>query len=205
MEQEQSTPVSELFEIAQSKTRKLTPQERREVITYLEEAGARDKSGVSKPLSNYQLAELFDVDVKVIRVDKKKILKEYTSAITPDEAMVFVGTFMQGHDDLLRRTVKALNEIPHGTLTHAKYLQLASDLHKRRVQMLQEIGALPKELGNLNVNEELWEAYISDDGQGNATSGVRRVPVNALPLKTEDNDLAQPDDDEVMEAEIEGD
>lgn len=209
MEQEQEeqseTPVAELLDIAQNKTRRLTPRERRSVIRYVEEHGVKDAAtGVSKPLSNYQLADLFSVDEKIIRIDKRKLLKDYTKLITPEDAMVYVGTFMQGHDDLLRRAIKALDDMPHGTLAHAKYLQITSDLHKRRVQMLQEIGALPKELGNLNVNEELWEAVIQDDGNGNATTGVRRVPANALPLEKEDNDLAQPDDDEVMEAEIVG-
>jgi hypothetical protein len=189
--------VSELFEIANTGTRKLTPRERRRVIQFCDDHGVEDQSGKPKDFSNYELAKIFSVDEKIIRNDKKKLLKNYTSAITPEDAMSYVGEFVQGHDRLMRHAFRGLKASPEGTLSHQNYIKILSDLHKRKVGMLQEIGALPKELGHLNVSEEHWEAYIQDDGAGNATSGVRVLETKQL--KAADDD----DDDEVFEAVIE--
>lgn len=194
---------SELLEIAKTKTRKLTPRERRSLISFIDEAGVKDASGHPVEYTNYELAALLDVDEKTIRLDKRRILKEYASIITPEDAMSFVAEFVKGHDDLLRRAYAGLRQSPEGTLAHQNYLKILSDLSKRRVTMLQEIGAIPKELGNLNVNQELWEAYVLDDKKGNATSGVRRVAIPTSVLSGEDEE--EPVDGEVFEATVEGD
>ena len=200
----QDLPPSELLEVAKAKSRKLTPRERRTVIKFVDDAGVKDANGKPVEYTNYELAALLNVDEKTIRIDKRKILKEYTSIITPEDALTFVGEFIKGHDDLMRRAFAGLRQSPDGTLAHQNYLKIISDLHKRRVAMLQEIGAIPKELGNLNVNQELWEAYVLDDKKGNATSGVKRVAIPTSVLSDGD-DEEPPVDGEVFEATIEGD
>ena len=189
-QESQEISVAELLDIARTKTRKLIARERRQVIEYIDEAGYKDSAGQDAELTNYELADLFGVDEKIIRMDKRKIMREYTGLITPQESMVFVGSFLKAHDDLIRRAVKGLSASPLGTLAHQNYLKIISDLLKRRITILQEIGAIPKELGNLNVTHEEWQAYVTDDGQGNATSGVRRI---ALP---------EPADVETFEADL---
>jgi hypothetical protein len=43
------------------------------------------------------------------------------------------------------------------------FLRLLSDLRKRHIALLQEVSVVPKELGNLNITEEIWTAEVSRD------------------------------------------
>jgi hypothetical protein len=138
---------------------KLTPVERRKVIRFLDEGGDERKE-----YSNRELAKLFSVDEAVIRKDKKKILALYTRAITPDHAMLYVGDYLKAHDDLIRKAEDGLRKANPGTMAHQTYLKILSDLKERQKKMLQEIGALPKHLGQLNVTEEHWVATVNHEG-----------------------------------------
>lgn len=152
--------AEQLLAIAKAKTRKLTSAERRVVLAYLEEVGD-DVHGYS---TNYKLADLFEVDEKVIRSDKKRLLQEYAQHITPEHAMGFVAAYLRAHDELLRRTRQGLSKAVPGSLGHQNYLRLLSDLETKRMKMLQDIGAVPKELGHMQISEERWVATVSDDG-----------------------------------------
>lgn len=145
-----------LWEAAKAGTKKLTAAERRLVLAYLEEEG--------QVLSNYQLADVFQVDEKVIRKDRKELLREYTATITPEYALGFVASYLKSHDDLIRKTKIGLEKCQPGTLGHQNYVRLLSDLETKRMKLLQEIGAVPKELGHLNVSEERWVAVVSEEG-----------------------------------------
>lgn len=144
------------FLLDAAKSRKLTAAERRLVLAHLEELGTSQ--------SNYQLAALFGVDEKVIRKDRKELLQEYTKTISPEHALSFVASYLKSHDDLIRKTKFGLEKCLPGTLGHQNYLRLLSDLESKRMKLLQEIGAVPKELGHLNVSEERWVAVVSTDG-----------------------------------------
>jgi hypothetical protein len=161
--------AEQLLTLAQTRARKLTIGERRTVIAYLEDTG-EDHVSYS---SNYKLAELFGVDEKVIRDDKKKLLQEYAQHITPEYAMGFVAAYLRAHDDLLRRTRHGLSKAVPGSLGHQNYLRLLSDLETKRMKLLQEIGAVPRELGHMQISEERWIATVSEDG----VTSVHQEPV----------------------------
>jgi hypothetical protein len=189
MEEQDDTPeisVSELLEIAKRKSRKVKPDERRRVIRLLEESWST--AGYPQEPSNYELADLFDVDESIIRRDKRKIEKEYTSVITPDDAMSFVGWYCKGIDALIRDARAGMLASPLGSLGHQNYIKILADLRKRKIEMLQEIGAIPKELGTLNTTEETWEAYVLPDG----TTGNQKMPT----LQQQQEDEAEDDTDE---------
>lgn len=162
-----ATP-EELLAIVEDDVRKrqreLTPKERRVVIEYLESNGWKSPATAKDYDSNYRLADLFFVSEATIRVDKKSILKAYTKDITPAQALTFVGEYMRSHDHLIRRAERGLNATVAGSLGEQNYLRLISDLRAKWMKLLQEIGAVPKELGRLNVTEEHWVAEVSDDG-----------------------------------------
>lgn len=115
-------------------------------------------------MSNYQLAELFQCDEKIIRIDKKKLLKALASSITPENAMGFVARYIQEHDDLIAKAKKGLDKTTAGGSSHRAYLALLSELALKRLKALQEIGVVRKELGNLNVSKEVWQASVDEDG-----------------------------------------
>ena len=169
----------ELLKDAQNKVR-LTSVDRRRVIAYIAEYGYKE-NGKYKDLSNVEMAELFQVDEAVIRRDKKKIAKEQSGTLSPEESMEFVHEFLQEHNALIRRAKEGLNQAPGGTLNHVRYIQTISVLAQQKIKILQETGILPKELGHLGVTQEDWRAYVLEDG----VTGVEKI-TPALPPKADD-------------------
>lgn len=153
----------DLYEVAKQKTRRLKPKERQAVIMYLEEQ--------DEIQSNYQLAALFQCDEKAIRRDRQVVMQEYSSQITPDNAMKFVARYLKDQDELIRKAKAGLDQTTPGGLMHSKYVALLSDLQARKIKTLQDISVVPKELGHLSVTEEIWQASVSEDG----VTGVQRV------------------------------
>lgn len=161
--------VETLLDIAKRKARKLRPGERRRCIVYLEELGESH--------STRELAEIFGVGESVIAQDRKRILKLYATELTPAHALQFVADSLRGHDDLIRRARAGLRSTVEGTLMHQKYVEQLSQLELRRIKILQEIGVVAKELGHLNVSEEVWYAKVSEDG----IVSVSQDPADAPP------------------------
>lgn len=184
------TPL-ELLADAQNKVR-LVSDDRRRVIAYIAEYGYKE-NGKYKDLSNVEMAALFQVDEAVIRRDKKKVLKEQSGSLTPEESMEFVQDFLFEHNALIRRAKEGANHSPLGTLTHIRYIQTLSVLFQQKIKILQETGLLPKELGHMSVTDEQWRAYVLEDG----VTGVEKVPPKELPAAN-----AEPDDGEIHEAVI---
>jgi hypothetical protein len=148
--------AQELFEKAQQ-GQSLTPRERRKVVDWVDSQDELD-------YSNTKLAEIFGVSEGNIRHDKKLILKAYASAISPEMAMTYVGHYLKSHDDLIRKARFGLFKTKVGTVYHQNYLKVISDLEDRKKKLLQEIGIIPKELGSVNIFQEVWQATVSDGG-----------------------------------------
>lgn len=135
---------------------KLSQRERRQVITYLDEAGETP--------TNSELAKVFQVDEKVIRRDRSRLLRQYGSQISPTHAIMFVAKYVRNQEQLLKSAKLALSKATQGTLAHQNYLKLCSDLEERILTKLQSIGVVPKELGHMTVTEEKWVAEFADNG-----------------------------------------
>ena len=166
-----SVSPEDLLKVAIAKERKLTSKERRTVLAFLMD---QKIDPVAKTFrSNYQLADLFGVSESMIRNDKKRILRDYSSNITPDQAMAFVTDALRAQDRLIRRAEAALMECESGGLAEREYIELLDKLEARKLKVAQDIGIVAKELGRLQVVEENWEATVSEDG----ITSVSQVPV----------------------------
>lgn len=159
----------ELIELARNDTRRISAEERRRVMAWLD--GDRYGATGKAYQTNAQLAKLFHVNESTIHHDRRAMLRDYAATLTPDQAMTLVARYFQGHDRLLAAAEKGLNEAPPGTMAHREYLKLYSDLSARQMKMAQDIGVLRKELGHLQVTEETWVAETSAEG----ISSVRRL------------------------------
>jgi hypothetical protein len=162
-----------LWAIAESKERKLSVDERREVLRWLDEDGRREMPDPDDPsktivvtirsYSNYRLGEVFQVSEKQIRKDRALIRKMAMDALTPEQGLAFVEGFLREHNALIRRAEDGLEACVPGSQTQVMFLRLLSDLRKRHIALLQEVSVVPKELGNLNITEEIWTAEVSRD------------------------------------------
>lgn len=173
----------QLWDIAESKERKLTVDERRDVLRWLDEDGHREMPDPQDPsktisfsvraYSNYKLGAVFGVNEKQIRKDRELIRKQAMTALTPEQALAFVEDFLREHNALIRRAELGLEACEAGSQTQVMFLRLISDLRKRHIALLQEVEVVPKQLGNLNITEEIWEATVSRD---DVTSVTRLDP-----------------------------
>lgn len=157
------TPLA-MWERAQGGNWKPTTEERREILKWLDTEGHKNDKGYRTSYSSYELSEKLGVSATQIRKDRDVIRKASLDAISPEHALDYAGQFLREHELLIKRAEDGLAECVTGSVAQIHFLRLISDLHKRRMSLLQEVSVVPKELGNLNVVEEIWEAEVSRDG-----------------------------------------
>jgi hypothetical protein len=178
--------VTDLLKLAESGAQ-LGTQQRRRVIASLD---AGDKYHTAE-----ELGVMLHVDDRTIRSDRYKIGHSYAQNMDPQHAMRFVVDFVQDHDRMIRKARRALDNAVEGTLAHQNYLKLLSDLSKRKIETLQSIGAIPKELGRLNVSEEHWVATTEGDVTTVSPAPARAEAVKMLEAGEEIQDAETLEDE----------
>lgn len=141
---------------------RLKATERRHVIEYF--------SATHPDKSNREMAELFQVSERVIRLDKelyreqkalflKKDLQKDLALVIADIAMDFERQVL----DIEKSKAKAkLGSLPY--LAHCKSVL---EMRLNMVKAFQDIGYLPKNLGNMTVEKFEYKATVSKDGAVN--------------------------------------
>lgn len=167
--------AEELYAIAMVGERRLTPKERRRVMVWLD---SLRYSELGKPYrTTSTLASLFEVGESAIADDRKAIAAAYAKTLTPDQAMSLVGRYLRSHDRLLAGVEAGLDQALPGGQRHCEYLKLYSDLTSRQIKLAQEIGLIRKELGHLQVSEEVWVATTSAEGVTTVSQQPTQAPI----------------------------
>lgn len=166
-----NTP-EELLDLAQL-GRKLKPRERVQVMVWLERSGEIDK------YSEHDVAKIFGCKVGAVKKYRRKARTELASAITAEEAMNYMADFVRSLNYVIKEAKEALkDDRMRGTGIGQAYLRILMDAESEKVDKLQSVGVIPKELGRLTTVKEEWVAEVSPDG-----------PVSCRPADT-DNDNA---------------
>jgi hypothetical protein len=159
-----STP-QELLDLARL-GKKLKPKERQAVVTWLEGTGTMEQFG------DYQLSQILQCKPTAIRRMVKKARQGFATAITAEDAMQYMVNYLRSNDTLIRECRKqVLDPAVVGTGLHPVYIRLLKELEAEKIEMLQSIGVIPKELGRMTAVEENWKATISTEG----VTGVHEV------------------------------
>lgn len=152
-----NTP-EELFNLAQL-GQKLKPKERMAVITWLEGAGRIDEIG------DHQLAQILKCTPASVRNYIKKARKGFAAAISAEDAMAYMVSYLRSVDTLIKEAKKQLSDAKLvGTGLHLGYMRLLKEVEAEKIEKLQSIGVIPKELGRLTSVKEEWKATVSDEG-----------------------------------------
>jgi hypothetical protein len=148
----------ELFQLAQL-GHKLKPSERLAVVTWLEGSGEIEQYGPA------QLAQVFGCKPAAIKKLTRKARQAFAAAITEEDAMAYMVNFLRSTDVLIKECKKMLADanIP-GTQLHLGYMRLLMEVETEKIEKLQSIGVIPKELGRLTSVKEEWIAEVSDEG-----------------------------------------
>jgi len=139
--------------LQESEKRALTTRERRLVVAYLM-ATEGDR------YTNVELAEKFNVSERTIREDKKHIREEKAKFIKDDDVGLIIADicldFERQVADIEKSKAKA-KPGSHQFLAHCKAIM---ELRLKMVEALQNIGYLPKNLGNMVVQKFEYRAEV---------------------------------------------
>lgn len=135
--------------------RKLKPKERLAVMVHLE------KTGDVNQYPDSQLAKLLGCKLSTLAQYRNKARATVASAISPDEAMNYMAEFVRLQDLLIQEAREGLRSAPKNSGVHQGYMRLLKEVSAEKIEKLQSIGVIPKELGRLTTISEEWVATIS--------------------------------------------
>lgn len=173
---------------------KLSTSERRYAIEFLM-ATEPDK------VVNTQLAELFSVTERTIRVDRQTI-REAKAKYLKDElsrdAGLFIADIAMEFEHQVRDIEKSKQKAPPGSRRFLDHCVAIMDLRLRMTKAFQEIGYLPKNLGNMTVDKYVYKAVVHKDGSVDVrqtseftdaeVQDAEVVPLKALPPLDAENE-----------------
>jgi hypothetical protein len=145
---------------------KLEAEDRRDAVMYL--------MGVRPDLNNLELARVFKVNEKTIRTDKELIRKRVAEEIVKgDDISLFVSDLRRAFENIKNDLAKSTKKCEMGTNTWLAHKKFEWELEQGIVARLQDLGVLPKNLGNLTKTEFIFKAHVAKGG------GVNTVPVES--------------------------
>lgn len=142
---------------------RLQPDDRRDALAYL--------MGVRPDLNGVELARVFKVSEKQIRLDKDIIRKRMSEEITKDDISLVVSDIRRTYERFGTELAKSTKACEYGTNTKLAHLKAEMDYQLSVVEALQSLGYYPKNLGNLTKTEFIFKAHVAKGG------GVNTVPV----------------------------
>lgn len=154
--------AKKLLESAQSGERKLSPKERRHVVAYLK--------GTQPEITNVEMASIFGVTEKTIRMDFLAIRKEKAKLIKEDDIGLIIADIALDYERQVMDIEKSKAKAPLGSRRFLDHCTSAMDLRLKVVKALQDLGYLPKNLGSMTVQKYDFKAVV--DERTGAVDGV---------------------------------
>jgi hypothetical protein len=159
-----------LLEDAKNGT-KLNVEDRRRVIRYL--------MIVCPENTNYDLAETFQISEGMIRKDKITIRQEIANDLRKDD----VGLVIADIEFNFLRQLKGLEtskaKCALGSTEYRLHCMAILDIELKKTKMFQDLGYLPKNLGNLTTESYEYAAVLIKDGS------VESRPMNLFDADTQ--------------------
>lgn len=175
--------AEKLFETAKAGTTKLTAKERRHVVAFLM---ATDPTAHT----NEQLAEIFKVTERTIRVDKHTIREGKAKVVKDDDVGLVIADILLDYERVIADLEKSKLKTALGSKERRMHNESIMDLRLKITKALQELGYYPKNLGTMSVNKYEFRTEVPFNHQ---------LPARAADLFSDSPQKALP---ETIEAEI---
>jgi hypothetical protein len=159
-----------LLEEARNGT-KLSVEDRRRVVRYL--------MLVHPENTNQDLAEIFNISEGMIRKDKLIIRQEISEDLRADDVGLTIADIEFNFRRQLGDLEKSKAKCALGTTEYRLHCQAILDIELKKVQAFQNLGYLPKNLGNLTTQHYEYAAVVIKDGS------VESRPVNMFDEATQ--------------------
>ena len=138
---------------------KLTAAERRHVIQFLQ--------ATQPELNNTDLSELFQVSTRQIRFDKELMRQERARVLkdelSKDVALVIADIAMD-FERQVNDIEKSKAKCKLGTKQFVDHCKAGFDMRLRMVETFQNMGFIPKHLGQMAVTKFEYKATVTQDG-----------------------------------------
>lgn len=155
---------------------KLSIEDRRDAVMYL--------MGVRPDLNNLELARIFKVNEKTIRTDKELIRKRVAEEIVKgDDISLFVSDLRRAFENIKAELAKSTKRCQYGTNTWLAHKKFEWDLEQGIIARLQDLGVLPKNLGNLTKTEFVFKAHVTKGGGVNVTPVESQTELKIIEAK----------------------
>jgi hypothetical protein len=165
--------------IEEAASRKLNTKERRQCVVYL--------TATDPDITNTDLAQMFRVTERTIRMDKQAFRKEKAQFIKEDDVGLIIADIALDYERQIRDIEKSKAKCKLGTKEYLAHCTSAMELRLKMVKQLQDLGYYPKNLGQMTVERFDWKAEVN----------LRDGSVNTRRLTMFDGD-----DMNVIEAEL---
>jgi hypothetical protein len=159
-----------LLEDARNGT-KLDVDDRRRCIRYL--------MIVNPENSNVDLSGLFQISEAMIRKDKIAIRQEIADDLRKDDVGLVIADIEFNFRRQLRGLETSKAKCALGTTEYRLHCQAILDIELRKTKMFQDLGYLPKNLGNLTTENYEYAAVLIKDGS------VESRPMNLFDAETQ--------------------
>jgi hypothetical protein len=130
----------------------VSAEERRHAIVFTK--------GQHPDISHRQLAEMFGVSESMIRKDMSKINQDLSEDMKATFKDTVIGELIHEHNNMHAALLRSLKAAPLGTNTYVAHCQALFKIRKDTIEVLQNIGALPKTLGEVSVKKEVFQAQV---------------------------------------------
>lgn len=175
---------------------KISSADRRRCVGYL--------MSTQLGMSNVEMATKFGVSEKTIREDKKHVKEELISEMRGEDASAVAADLAYNFRRQLRDLEVSKQSCKLGTKDYLQHCTAILDIELKRMKALQDLGLLPKNLGNVSVETFEYAAIVLKGDQIDSRSihafdevtqsKIRSNATKALPKTT---------DEKVIDAEYE--
>lgn len=145
-----------LEDLQQGRKDKLSPTERRHVVAFL--------IATQPDLTNQEMADIFRVTERVIRMDKLAIRENRSQLIRQEDIGLVIADILIDYDRNIRDLEKSKRAAKPGTPVYLRHCEASMKMRLDTVRALQDLGYYPKNLGNMTVNKFEYKAIVNKDG-----------------------------------------
>lgn len=143
------------------------------------------------------MAKLFQVSERQVRLDKQHLRNERAKLLKEDDVGLIVADISIAFDNQIVDIEKSKKSAKPGSKVYLDHCQAIIELRLKAVKSLQDLGWLPKSLGNMIVDRFDYSAVVSKDGSV-STQPTHLIP-ERVPARIEQ---AKSDEPQTIEAEF---
>lgn len=114
--------------------------------------------------SNVALGDLFGVSERQIRADKLKLRQDRAKLVKEEDVGLVIADISLAFENQLRDIERSKGKCRLGSQIYLNHCKEIASLVLKKVASLQELGYLPKNLGQMTTTRYDYQAVVAKDG-----------------------------------------